>query len=134
MAMSEEQDMPEAGQDDTPVSTHSQLRKILSNHRGRENAITSTELAAQIGINDANGNPTTRFEILSLIRLSGMPIGSCPNGYYIIETSDELREYLDRLDHRIAGIERRKQLVREAYQNHQQTLHEVLTQEGDTDE
>lgn len=103
------------------------IREVLLFHRGKSNAITSSELAEAVGIRETNGNPTTRFAIRELIEATGLSVGACSEGYYVIETHRELIDYVDRLDARISGIRKRKRLVSEAFEadEMQQTLAEV---------
>lgn len=105
-----------------------ELREVLLDHPGQDNAITSTEIAREMGIADPNGNPVIRGGIRELIKATGLPIGACNQGYYLIQTPSELRRYLRDLDTRIAGIEQRKQLVREAFEreHRQAELTEVV--------
>lgn len=91
------------------------LHDILVEHRGPSNAISSTELAETLGIDDGNGNPTTRFGIRDMMRQTGLPIGACPDGYYVIDDPADLEEYVADLRARKRGIDERIDLVTSCY-------------------
>src|SRR3990172_13232274 len=71
------------------------IRKILSGHLGRENAVSRVDL-----VDRTNQQPplfpvaerTVRQTIKHLVESHGEWIGSCPKGYFIIETEEELRQ------------------------------------------
>jgi hypothetical protein len=104
------------------------LAAILREHRGRANAITSDELADRLGWDDGNGNPETRFAIRDLVEQTGLPVASCPQGYFVVETRRELKEYIGDLEQRKKGITARQEAVLEAFDEDadpQQTLGDV---------
>lgn len=103
------------------------LHDILDNHRGRDQAISSAAMASAVGISDGDANPTTRFEIRDLIKRTALPVAGCNEGYFVIETDQELNEYVGRLEQRKRGIDERISLVCRAYRGkiNQTTLDEV---------
>lgn len=67
------------------------IKFILSNHRGRANAITNSALADMIGIHERSAQLLIRKLITE-----GIPITSStyfPAGYFIVETWKEVEEY-----------------------------------------
>ena len=58
---------------------------------GRENALPGTDLAALTPL-----KATTVRDIIAELRddPEGPPIGNCSDGYYIINTTDELEDYI----------------------------------------
>lgn len=79
------------------------IRKIILEHKGKNNAITSGKIATALGIPDNDTVATTRSLITKLIR-EGLPIGAHDNGYFLIENQEELNEYIRKLNDRIYGI------------------------------
>lgn len=122
--------------DDTPDPLTDGLYDLLTTHRGRDNAITSGEIADELGITDGTANPTTRFAIRDLIQSTGLPIAGSPNGYFVIDSRQELRDYITRLEQRKAGIDARIHHVRNAYQTDttQTTLDAQPTDKIQTDD
>lgn len=95
--------------------TDESLREVLEAHRGRANAISSSELAARLGWEDSNGNPKTRFAIKDLVERTDLPVASCPAGYFVVETRRELKAYIGDLEQRKKGITARQEAVIEAF-------------------
>lgn len=83
-----------------------------------DDPITSGEVSDRVGINDGNGNPKTREVIRTLVEERNVPIAAGPNGYFFLESPDDLQHYLTGLDSRIAGIQERKRTVTEAWNRH----------------
>jgi hypothetical protein len=81
-----------------------QIREILLNHKGKQNAIASSKIAKMLGIPENDTVATTRSLITKLIKNSYLPIGSSENGYYIMQTEEELNEVMQDLNGRILGI------------------------------
>ena len=88
---------------------------ILRSHKGRDDAITSSEIADRLGIPEMNGNPITRREIREIMLQTGEAIGASSEGYFMIETQKELHDYVAYLESRISGIEDRITLVERCY-------------------
>lgn len=81
----------------------------MENHVGHLNPITSQELSERLGgIDSLDSTPNTRTLIRELTRQRNIPIAASPDGYFIITSKDELDSYMERLETRIEGIERRK--------------------------
>lgn len=81
---------------------------------GRDNAITSSEIAERLEISEDNGNPVSRGLITELVE-DGHPVIACHNGYFIASDADDVRQYLKDLNSRIQGIEERKIRILEAF-------------------
>ena len=91
------------------------IADTISHHRGKDAAITSSELAERLQIENQPANPVTRETILDVIRKTNMPILACNQGYFVAETSAELNEYVDNLRSRRDAIDKRIELVMNAY-------------------
>lgn len=92
------------------------VREVLVEHVGRENAITSTEIGEKADIPNGNGNSNVRNSVRELTNSENdLPIGSCNDGYFIIETYDELCEYTEGLDERICKIRERQKNTRHSF-------------------
>ena len=92
------------------------IMAVIENRYGRANAISSNLIGTALGIDDGNGNPVVRGDILVIMRETGLPIGSCSDGYFVIVTPRELTDYVGHLEDRIAGIEDRIDLVQRCYE------------------
>jgi DNA-binding transcriptional regulator YhcF (GntR family) len=66
-------------------------RELQRNHRGRENAVSSKDLAERVPV----AATTVRDLIPQIRREEDLPIGS-GNGYYIIENREELQRQVER--------------------------------------
>jgi predicted transcriptional regulator len=84
------------------------LTKLFLDHRGKENAISSGQIADKLGIDDGTGNTRTRKAITELLDEREVPVVAGPNGYYLPESLDEARVYDERLTGRMAGIQQRR--------------------------
>jgi len=85
---------------------------------GKYNAKKVSQITEEVeGIEDQD--PTcykVRKRIKNMIESREEPIGWCYHGYFIIETRQELVEYQESLEGRIAGIEDRIAAVGEAFE------------------
>lgn len=90
------------------------VREMILNHRGRNNAITSREINNQINVDNVGSFPGTRAIIRELVVDEGIPIAGGPNGYFLIETREELDGYVDTLDSRALEMMERKVSVLKA--------------------
>ncbi|MFX1568999.1 MAG: hypothetical protein ACFFCV_11610 [Promethearchaeota archaeon] len=98
------------------MSQHEQIKEILLNHSGKQNAIKSPEIASQIGIDPGPSNVIIRTLITQTLKKYHLPISGNPAlGYYLIETKQELRETLKSLDSRIQEITDRKAYIAASY-------------------
>lgn len=106
----------------------------------KSSPVRSRDLEKYLGLNDADGHPQTRAIIKEVIRTKNLPLGATTNGYYVIRSAGELKEYGRRLDKRVRGTVNRKTLVYAAFTASNpgalQSIQEDLgaTQEEDEDE
>lgn len=68
-------------------------------HEGQENALSAREIARITG---ATQREVTRA--IEVARLSGNPVCACRWGYYLPETTDDLRHYVHAFDRRLRHI------------------------------
>ena len=85
-----------------------QVKNILLDHKGSDNAITSTDIDLQLGGLDYDSTNRTVRRYIEELLYEGMPIGSCSKGYYVITSKDELDTYINNLSARIKGIQDRQ--------------------------
>ena len=101
--------------EDIPV-TPRDVVDLFDEHQGKENAITSSEIAEQLGLDDKQvTNPATRELIRDTIEEEEIPVAAGSRGYYRIQDADELDEYLETLRGREVWIRHRRQLVAMAW-------------------
>ena len=94
--------------DDVPdhVQARNRIRQVLTNEaRGRDNAISSTDLAERTPVSSS----TVRDLIPEVRERWGIPIGSCPSGYFVIESADVFERQVER---QLAQAERSKETAR----------------------
>jgi hypothetical protein len=95
-------------------STKSQVREVIVDHVGKENAIFAGDVAEIAGIDDGDTHVRTREYLTELLR-EGLPIASNPgHGYWIIKNQEELDNYIGSLERRALKIRSRKDKVFEA--------------------
>lgn len=97
-----------------------QIKNILLTHVGKRNPIKSAEIARRIGIVEDDTYSQTRALILECAEQYGLPLASDNKGYYLIANQQEYNEYMDNLDLRIAGIERRKRIITKNFKERKQ--------------
>lgn len=88
-----------------------QIKDILLQHKGRQNPVTSAEIASKIGIIEDDTHAQTRALILECAEKYELPLAASNRGYYLILNQQEYDEYMDNLDLRLAGIEERKRII-----------------------
>jgi hypothetical protein len=91
-----------------------QIKQIMEQHVGKLGAISSRDLAEKLHIKERDTFSLTRSLIEKTMRRFSLPIGatnSKPPGYFLIETREELDQYMIILEQRILQIEGRKNLV-----------------------
>lgn len=83
---------------------------------GPDNAISSKELAARVGIDDGEARPVTRRLVRQVMRFHLRPIASTNEGYFIVpEDEPELaRQEIESLEHRAEEIRERRRLFEAA--------------------
>ena len=96
-----------------------QIRDILLDHIGINNAIKSPEIAKIIGIKPGASNRGIRKLITETIRKYRLPVAAHKNkGYFFNQNGVELKNYLTTLDSYKTEIENRKILVQVSYYHH----------------
>lgn len=88
---------------------------ILEAHQGPDNPVTSGTIADRVGIDDGSGNPKTREAIRILSEEQDIPVAAGSRGYFMMTEPAHLSEYLEKLDNRIEGIEKRKETATRAW-------------------
>ena len=92
-----------------------EIKKIILEHKGKNNPVTSNEIKEILGIPDNDTAGSTRAYITKLILDEGMPIGASSTGYFYIETEEELTDYMEYLQDKIEQTTSRKMFVYHNY-------------------
>lgn len=96
-----------------------QIRDILLDHIGIDNAIKSPEIAKSIGIDPGASNRKIRKLITETIRKYKIPVAAHTHkGYFFIENREEFKNYLTTLDSWIKEIDNRKTIIQISYYKH----------------
>jgi len=90
------------------------VKQLLLEHRGADDPISSREISEALEKDEVGSFPSTRMLIRDIMLEDEIPIASGNQGYFIIETEEELGDYIDQLENRILGISERKFAVRKA--------------------
>ncbi|WP_089649871.1 hypothetical protein [Halobacterium hubeiense] len=94
-----------------------EIKQLILEAEGPSNAISSREINEQVDVDSVGSFPQTREIVRELLMEEGIPIASNTNGYYVIESEEQLADYVDTLDSRMTGIaERRYGILRAADQ------------------
>lgn len=88
-----------------------QLKAILSSHQGKNNPITSAQIASSLNIEEDDTHAKTRTLIRECVQKYNLPVAAGNRGYYLITCSNEYEDYITNLDSRIKGIEDRKEII-----------------------
>ena len=97
------------------TTLHEQAWDLIRLHVGHENPLQSADLSRALSIGDDHrGTRVTRALITDLIR-QGYPIGATGQGFFVIQTSEELERYCRELSSRAAGILARSRNVQRAF-------------------
>ena len=75
------------------------LRKLVQDHKGRDNAVTQSYLADALGIPTS----TVRSELRRLREERNIPIGNLRDGYFVIRNESELQDYVGHINSEIAS-------------------------------
>lgn len=97
------------------MSIYETIRNCLVLHKGKNNPITSAEVAVLIGIVEDDTHAQTRALILDTANMYGLPLAASNKGYYLITSDSEYDEYMENLDSRIEGIAQRKEIITKNY-------------------
>ncbi len=94
------------------------IKEILEKHVGKENQISSGKIGPKIGIHEDATHVQVRNLIREAIEKLRLPIGGGNRGYYLIKDEDELKQYTKNIDNRINEMQKRKDLIEEAFENY----------------
>lgn len=91
------------------------IKLIMEEHIGKKKAITSAQIAQILGIDEDDTHAATRDLLLQAAEKYELPLVANNNGYYLIDNETEYEEYIDSLNRRIEGINRRKDIISRNY-------------------
>jgi len=91
------------------------IKDILSEHIGEENAIKSKEISTVLGLPLEDTQFLTRQLIKNALEKFKIPVVSSVNGYFIPKNEDELKSYNMQMQKRINGIENRRRKINANY-------------------
>jgi hypothetical protein len=112
-----------------------QVRRVLAGRWGKSEAITSEEISNRLGgVDHLDSTPRTREAIRDLVVVEGMPIGACGDGYYLIETREELEECLSGLESRAMKILDRRAAINAAVRRHAEQVDEEYPRQVSADQ
>lgn len=97
------------------MTYYEKLKSILELHRGKRNAIPSRKISEMIDYPTEDTQSATRAILHKTAEKYNLPLISCRKGFYIAETEEELAEYNRCIDSRIREMNRRRNLVNEAF-------------------
>lgn len=86
---------------------------------GSENAMRASDLEQDLQMEYGNTQEPTRDLIRSAIVNHNMPIGSSRNGFFLIDSEDELNQVTEGLQRRINGIQNRIDGLRNGWNRRQ---------------
>ena len=87
------------------------VANLVANAKGKENAISSKELANRVGL-----KPTTVRDLIPEIRKQyGVPVASSNRGYYRIVEKSEFLEVMQRIEDTIATKKERQRELAKAW-------------------
>jgi hypothetical protein len=84
--------------------------------RGKENSVKSDELAKAIGVTSRT-NEFIREVIREMVEELGYCIGSCTEGFYIIDDEDDLKATANNLYSRAISMLNRKKILEKNFQH-----------------
>ena len=93
-----------------------EIKNILLQHKGKENAITSKEISIAMGFPMEDTQSVSRDAIRKTEEEFGLPLISCNKGYYIAQTDEELDEYNRNIQGRIDKMSQRRKMANDNYQ------------------
>lgn len=97
------------------------VAETLYRHKGRENAISSAELARQV-LGDEDKASTVRNYIDDVIAAFRLPIGNCEDGYFVIQDDDEFRQLMEQYESRRQSARERMQALSRAFYGGQEVF------------
>ena len=95
------------------------VREMLLEHWGKDDPITSREINDVIEVDNVGSFPTTRKIVRNRLFEDGLPVASSNNGYYLIETQEELEGELESINGRVTKmLQRRREVALAAQSEH----------------
>ena len=94
------------------------IKEILENHVGKENQISSGDIGPEIGIHENATHVQVRNLIREAIEELKIPVGGSNRGYCLSKNEAELKQYTDSIDKRIEKMQRRKELIEQAFEDY----------------
>ncbi len=94
------------------------VRRMLLNHWGRDDQISSREINQVIEVDNVESFPTTRKIVRNRLMEDGLPVASGGDGYYLIKSQEELENEIESINGRVAKILQRRMKVAEAAADH----------------
>lgn len=82
-----------------------QIYDILQEHKGKENAIPARCISQKLHLPLESSQVVCRTYIAKTIDMFQVPIIACSKGYFIATRPEEIAEYVEHLNARIAGIQ-----------------------------
>lgn len=73
----------------------------IKNHGSAEGPVTNGEISSKLGITEVNVR-----KLINQARREGIPICSCPKGYYYSEDKTDILETIDSLMSRTISVEK----------------------------
>lgn len=96
------------------TSVKETVKQILLDHTGSDNPITSREINDIIDVDNIGSFPGTRAVIREIMIEDRIPIAGSSQGYYVIESEDELADYIENLESRILRMTERQWAIKRA--------------------
>ena len=90
------------------------IKELILEHKGADNPITSREINEEFDLDNIGSFPSTRALVRELVLEEGIPIAGSSQGYFVIETEEELQDYKDNLESRIMNITERRYAIQRA--------------------
>lgn len=97
------------------MSLHEQIKDILSQHIGKQNQIPAPEIADMIGVEPGGSGRNIRKLIFETIKMYNLPFGGSNRGYYLIENTNELTDYIQSLYSRNHNNMERARIITAAF-------------------
>ena len=94
-----------------------QIKMILLAHKGKKNRITSGKVAEELEIFENATYAKTRSLIFECAKTYKLPLAADTKGYYLITNQIEYDDYIANLNSRIAGIEERKKIITDNWED-----------------
>ena len=79
---------------DDDSETLERVKEMILEHRGANDPITSREISERLEKEEVGSFPETRALIRELVSEEEIPIAGSSNGYFVIETEEELKHYM----------------------------------------